>query len=410
MSGTLLRSAFVAPMDGRLIRDGAVWVRDGRVAAVGEYRKLRGAAVDVTDAGQAVLIPGLVNAHTHLELSDCTPGERPMDGLEGWLVRMLTRTRLEPAELESRSAHGVKTGLGQCLRFGVTSVGDISRQCHITRPILREGPLRVTSFGEVMAMAQRRGLLEPRLELATDRSYQSEFVRIGITPHAPYSIEPEGYRRSLEAAKANGMPLATHLAESRAEWEFLEEHRGPLKDLWDAWLTWDNQVPRYAGGPIRMAKELGLLDYPTVLAHVNYCSDEELELLAGGRASVVYCPRTHDYFAHRPHRFREMMAHGINVAVGTDSCASSPDLNLVEDLRLVRRLYPELDAELLWRMATVNGAKALRVEDEVGTIVAGKRADLVAFAVSTDEPLLEVLEDAMQPCEVWIGGQSVKSA
>ncbi len=378
----------------------------GRIVSVGAYRDVlrETAAAQITDLGDCVLLPGLINAHVHLELSDCTPGERPTGGLEQWLTRMLSRTRIDVAELERKSADAVRLGIGQCLRFGVTMVGDISRQSHVTRPVLRDSPLRAISFGEVMAMAQRRILLDSRLATAADAAYQTDHMRIGISPHSPYSIEPEGYRKCLEMARALNLPLATHLAETRAEWEFLAHHSGPLKELWDAWLTWDQNVPRYSGGPIRMAWELGLLDYPSVLAHVNYCDDEEMRLLAAGKASVVYCPRTHDFFGHPPHGFVEMVRQGINVAIGTDSCASSPNLNIVDDLRLVHARRPEVPVEHLWRMATINGAKALWADQEVGTLEPGRLADFVAFPVKGRHALREVLETDVVPSWVFAGG------
>ena len=152
-------------------------------------------------------------------------------------------------------------------------------------------------------------------------------------------------------------------------------------------------IATFEGGPIRFAQSLGLLDYePTLLAHVNYCDDAEMELLARGRASVVYCPRTHAYFGHPPHRWRAMLARGVNVAVGTDSTASSPDLNLVDDLRLLHRIAPEHPAEDLWRMATSRAAKALGCHD-VGSLSPGGLADVVAFHAGSDDPLREILEE-----------------
>jgi cytosine/adenosine deaminase-related metal-dependent hydrolase len=153
-----------------------------------------------------------------------------------------------------------------------------------------------------------------------------------------------------------------------------------------------------------LAHELGLLAYPTVLAHVNYCSDPELALLSRGKASVVYCPRTHAYFNHPPHRFREMLAADINVALGTDSCASSPNLNLVDDLRLLHNLYPDFPVHTLWQMATINGARALGLAHQVGTLTPGRRADLLAFPISTPNPLTELLEHHILPQRLWING------
>lgn len=400
MNRQLIRAKWLALMDREIIVDGAIAIEDGRVVEVGRFGQ--GSDVPTSDLGEVVLMPGLINAHTHLELSDCTLGEEPADGLEGWLTRMLTRTRVAQEELEAMSSAAAVTGAKACIGFGVTAVGDISRQCHVTRGVLKSGPLRVVSFGEVMAMAQRRSLLETRLEMAAELVDQAPSLRVGVSPHSPYSIEMPGFARCLEVAKAKGLPLSTHLAETRSEWEFLASHTGKLRELWDAWLTWDDAVPKFAGGPIRMARELGLLAYPAVLAHVNYCDDEELALLAGGRASVVYCPRTHRYFGHPPHRFREMIRAGINVAIGTDSCASSPDLNVVDDLRLVHERFPELSADLLWQLVTSNAAQALGLEDW------RERGDLVCFPVSGNDPLREVLESRVRPSGVWIGGLRVK--
>jgi aminodeoxyfutalosine deaminase len=397
-SRELLCAAWVAPMVGPVIADGAILIGDGRILDVGSRGNLRSRYSDaeVRDFGDAVVLPGLVNAHTHLELSDCQCGPPPAGGFATWLVGMLRRTRISPEEMERAVTRAIGIGVEQCLRFGVTTVGDISRQCHLTRTLLRESALRVVSFGEVQAMAQRRGLLEERLAIAADESLAAERLKIGITPHAPYSVEPDGYRRCLETAKARRLPLATHLAETRDEEAFLALHSGPLRELWDQWLTWDDYVPKFTGGPIRLARELGLLDYPTLLAHVNYCDDEELSTLAAGKASVVYCPRTHQFFGHPPHRWREMLDRGINVAVGTDSCASSPDLNLVDDLRLLHRLYPDQPVSRLWEMATVGAARAVGLSD-AGVIRSGVPADLVAFPCESSDPLREILEQQLLP-------------
>jgi cytosine/adenosine deaminase-related metal-dependent hydrolase len=139
---------------------------------------------------------------------------------------------------------------------------------------------------------------------------------------------------------------------------------------------------------------------------VNYCDDDELDILAGGKASVVYCPRTHRYFGHPPHRWREMLARGINVAVGTDSCASSPDLNLVDDLRLLHQIAPEVPAQALWEMATLRSAQAIAVTDQAGSISTGKQADFVVFPARSQDPLRAILESDIRPEAVWIAGES----
>jgi cytosine/adenosine deaminase-related metal-dependent hydrolase len=401
---------------GLLLRDAAIVITGATISAVGPARELiqRYPSTVVHDLGQAVIVPGLVNAHVHLELSNHRQGTPPGRFVD-WVMALIRRTAAVGADEQAQArstADAVRIGVDQCVRFGVTTVGDISRLSRLTRALLGGGPIRVVSYGEVAAMGQRRGLLEERLGVAADDSPATSRLRVGISPHAPYSIEPHGYRRCLAVAAERNLPLATHLAETADEAQFLRDHAGPLRELWEFLGAWDSNVPCFEGGPIRLMHSLGMLDRrAALLAHVNYCDDAELALLAGagpGGASVVYCPRTHAYFGHPPHRWREMLALGINVAVGTDSCASSPDLNLVDDLRLLHRLAPRTPASKLWEMATIRAARAIGMDGEVGSLAPGKAADFAAFRADGDDPLTEALEREAPPVAVWIGGRGVE--
>lgn len=310
-------------------------------------------------------------------------------------------------DIRSRSIapqQAARNGIEQCLRFGVTCVGDITQQIDVTRTIVAQSPIRCVSFGEVLGLARRRERFEQLLPQAINPSHQSEKLKIGLSPHSPYTVDLDGYRQCLQIAQRLSLPLATHLAESAHEREFLESHSGPFRSLWENLGTWGDGVATYPGSPIAMAQAIGLLDWPTLLAHVNYCDDRELEILSSGKASVVYCPRTHVYFGHPPHRWRQMLARGINVAIGTDSCGSSPDLNIVEDLRLLRRIAPDVPASELWKMATIRAAKALSMHDEVGSIGPGMRADFVAFEAAGNDPLEAVLQEPLLPLATWIDG------
>lgn len=405
---TILTAAWVAPMSSPIIRDGAIAMRDGRIAGVGTARDLRSAHPDaqVIDTGSSILLPGLVNAHTHLELSACACGDSPGGDFAGWILAMGPRLEaVAPGDRQRAFEIGAQRGIEQCLKFGVTTVGDISQQYHITRPILAASRLRCVSYGEVLGLAARQERFEELLPGAIDEQWATDRLRIGLSPHAPYTVDRSGYERCLAIARQRGMPLATHLAETVDETTFLASHGGQFRHLWDVLGFWRDGVVTMPAPPVRGAAELGLLNYPTLLAHVNYCDDEALSLLAAGRASVVYCPRTHRYFGHPPHRWRQMQAAGINVAVGTDSCASSPDLNLVDDLRLMHELAPDVDAGELLQMATTSAARAIGWADEIGDLSTGKWADVVQFAVETPDPLREILERDVLPERVWIGGR-----
>lgn len=412
----LLRAAWVAPMTaaaqsvpaaGSVVRDAAVVFAADRVLAVGEYKSLHRSYphAQIEDLGDVILLPGLVNPHTHLELSDIPQGERPAGFVE-WLLRIIEHATTAARDSTSQQ-NAVVRGVEQCRRFGVTSVGDITSNPSLTRAMLSRLRFRATSYGEVRGMGQRRNQIDRHVESALQHKWLPPVLG-GISPHAPYSCEMGGYHRSLIKCREHGLPLATHLAETPYEAEFLSNHSGPFRELWRRIGGWDDSVPKFDGGPIRFARELGLLDFPTLLAHVNYCDDDELSVLAAGRASIVYCPRTHAYFGHPPHRWREMLARGINVAVGTDSCASSPDLNLLDDLRLLHNLAPEIPAMQLWELATTRAAVAIR-SDRAGRLAPGSFADAVAFAVRGDDPLTEILESKDTPARVWIDGRSISN-
>jgi cytosine/adenosine deaminase-related metal-dependent hydrolase len=396
-------------MDRPIIGDGAVVIDRGRVASAGEAVKVARdfPTAEHHDLGGSVLTPGLINAHAHLELCDTPrPGERWEGSFADWLIEVIKTA--PPDGDAARVRRAVATGVEQCLRFGVTTVGDITRQPRLTRPLLRDAPLRVVSFGEVQGMARRRNVFEPRLAAAADRTHEGGRLRVGVSPHAPYSVERWGYQRCVDLARASGLPLSTHLAESADERPFLADHSGPLRRIWDFLQAWGDDVPRFAGGPVRLAHAVGLLDVPAVLAHVNYCDDDELELLARGRASVAYCPRTHAYFGHAPHRWRDMLAAGVNVALGTDSLASSPDLNVLDDLRVLRRLAPDIPAADVWPLVTTRAAQALGMTAHVGSLTPGKKADITCFPdPGTDRPLDALLHEPVLPTRVWIGGEIV---
>jgi len=405
----IVTADWVFPMCAPPIRDGAVAMVGGRIGAVGGARDIRSRFPDsvITELPGHTILPGFINAHTHLELTHRK--KPPVAGsLVDWLIEMIRLGREEaadPARQAELLRQSVADGVRQCLACGVTSVCDISSNCAQTRAILRAGPIRVMSFGEVVGMSSRRTLLDGKLAAAMNRDLESEFLTCGITPHAPYSVEIPGYEKCRTAAMTGGFPLTTHLAETADEAELLATGGGPLARLWEKLGGLDEQVPKFVGGPIRMAQTTGLLQFPTLLAHVNYCDDDEMHILASGQAAVVWCPRTHAYFGHPPHRWREMRDRGIPVMIGTDSAASSGDVNILHDLRLVRRQNPDLSASSLFELVTRQPSQFLR--NFTGQLIGNYRADLIAFGVSGECPLESILDDGLSPIMVWIGGTIV---
>jgi cytosine/adenosine deaminase-related metal-dependent hydrolase len=346
-------------------------------------------------------MPGLVNAHTHMGLSHLN--REPMPGsFVDWLLSLGARVVPPGEDAGEVNRRAVRMGVIESLRAGVTCCGDIASRSGVAWDVLSTLPMRCVAFRECLGLGANVERFRRELRDAVMMRQETSRLIVGISPHAPYTVDIDGYRDCVEVARALAMPIATHLAEHPAEGEFLRDGSGMFAEAYRILGVDITAMPRFAAGPIRFAQATGLLELPAVLAHVNYASDADLDLLAEGRASVVFCPRTHTYFGHAPHRWREMLARGINVALGTDSRASSPNLSMLEDASLLFNAGAE--ADVLMRMLTLHGARALGLHRQLGTLAPGMQADLVAFEAASIDDLLG---RAPQAHRVWIAGEEI---
>ena len=374
-----------------------------------------------------VLIPGLINAHTHLELSFARELIPPPRHFTDWVLQLVSLLPTE-AQAEDKIPAATSSGAWECLASGVTTVGDISRFPALTRRTLAGLPLRTVSYGEITALGRSRDFLEQRLSSAADRRFQTPRLNIGLSPHAPYSVEGPALRRIVDAAIAGHMPLAMHLAELAEESHFLSSLGGRLGRDWDLMKRLnllDDQIPLSSAGPVGWAAEWGLLkSHDTaqpalVLAHCNYLSDADILRIAAAGASVAFCPRTHYYFGHSTsgeHPWRRLQAAGVNVCLATDSLASNPDLTLLREAQWLLRGNPSIAPNPLLEMMTTAGAKALGLAGRAGCLHVGHYADILAFSPPAEacgggaQSLAEwLVKTAPPPRKVWAAGEQVWS-
>lgn len=362
----------------------------------------------------SVLIPGLVNAHSHLDLTHIGPRE-PVEGGFTEFARVVIEGRRHDAP---GIAESVRQGIGLCLAGGTVAVGDIAgttRDGPSSEPwrILRQCGLPGVSFLEYFAMGVRRpAALDAVQGLLEDWKGSSDSgMRLGLQPHAPYSVDLAGYGWATEQAVRRGLPLSTHLAESPEERAFVQRAAGPIRDLLEELGVWDEAARTEVGHGRHPVEHLRapLAAAPFLLAHVNDAPDEALVLLARSGASVAYCPRSSEYFrAERhfgPHRYRDMLAAGINVCLGTDSIINLPPsagderrggISVLDEMRLLHR-RDGTDPVVLLRMATLNGAAALGLDRSWFTLVAGAApAGLVAVGVKDTSELLPPADRLMR--------------
>jgi cytosine/adenosine deaminase-related metal-dependent hydrolase len=414
----LILADAVVPMEGHgeaILKRGGVAVSAEKILAVGTAETLQ---ADFRDAPQdyipGLMLPGLINAHTHLELGYQRDAIARPASFTDW-VTTLMRNYPGPDRIEAAVITAVKAGVQESLRAGVTCIGDISRHCTLTRKILAQQPLRAVSFGEVIGLGKMRDRHHDFLRDAADRSHQTALLTIGLSPHAPYTVEGPTLQRVVDTARAGNFPLTMHLAELREEAAFLKDATGPLADWPVMQNILDAAVPQFPGGPLRWAEAWGLLSKnvagkpPILLAHVNYCDADDLTLLAASNASVVYCPRTRDYFNHDtscPHRYRDMLAAGINVCLGTDSLASNPDLSVLREAAFLWK-RDGLDPYTAIELITRRSAAALNLP--TGALIPTHLADLVILPATigpnVNRTLSSLLSETGEARAVWISGR-----
>jgi cytosine/adenosine deaminase-related metal-dependent hydrolase len=399
-----LSAEWILPADGRTLHRGVLRGRGGVIEAVGPEKSVLPADRH-REMGEVAILPGLINAHTHLELTHLRgqlPQRRP---ISQWLYALQTRW---PTTDDLDAA--VEDGSAEALATGTTAVGDV---CHNNRAwrTIRKTPLRAVCFAEVTGIGPLAGAAIPRLQKKIQGCKAGQRIRFGISPHAPYTTAPEVYRQALALARKRRWLVATHLAETDSERQFLLRGSGRLLDFLMHLGLMDSSVQIPHCTPVAFAQQVGLFDGPCLLAHVNYIDDTELKMLASSGASVVCCPRSNDFFGRSGHRYAEMLAAGINVAVGTDSLASNSSLDMLAELARLRA-EAKVDNQTLLRMGTINGAKALGLADRIGSLEPLKQADWIALDLPPDTaaPLEAVFTGQARVLEVAIAGKTVYTA
>ena len=395
-----LQARWVFPVEAPPIAGGVVTIEEERIVAVGTQAD---AGVAVQDLGDVVLLPGFVNAHTHLEFSDqAEPLGRPGMPLPEW-IRLVIANRKQ----QSDGALAFSIGCQESLQSGVTSIGEIATSpCHDDG---LDGLPELVAFQEVIGFSTAR-IESVFAELQQRLQPEQAVCRLGISPHAPYTVHPELLAKLVALASQRKLPVAMHLAESREELQLLSNNAGPFRELLEERSMWDACV---------FAKKMQPLDYLQVLAqapralvvHGNFLSRIEIEYVAEHRdqMSIVYCPRTHAYFRHSDYPLQAMLDAGVSIAIGTDSRASNPDLNLLGELRYLARTFEGVSPETLLELGTLNGAEALGMADLVGSLAPGKLANFTAIEVdrSTSSPLAALLNGEQQPRETWLRGRKL---
>lgn len=394
----MLRARWVFPIDHPPLPDGVVELHGEEVVSVRAYR--RGDTVE--NLGDVALLPGLVNAHTHLEFSSLAqPLGAPRMAFPDWIRLVIDYRR----ELENRPGgsapwrhEAVSQGIEQSQAAGVALLGEIATSSWSEAPI-NSADLTTVVFAELLGLSGER--IEPLWEaaqrhVAAGRADGARWLP-GLSPHAPYTVPIELLARVCEKSAEEQFPVAMHLAESLEEIELLLSGSGRLVELLQS-------LNAFAPGAIRRGSRP--LDYLQLLAkvpralvvHGNFLSSAEIEFAGqhSSAMSVVYCPRTHAYFCAGDYPLAEMLSSNINVCLGTDSRATNPDLRLFEEMRFVAQRHPAVSPEGVLHLGTQSGADALGLGHRFGSISPGKSPRLTVvrlMSTRAEDPLELLFED-----------------
>lgn len=371
---------WVFPVAGPPLPGGTVTVRGDKIEAV-EPAGVRSADVDL---GNVAVIPGLVNAHVHLDLSGARGRTPPTDAAHftDWLRSVIAyRRSRSPAEVQA----DIRDGLAECLRTGTTLLGDIAAD-GASWDAVSAAPVRAVLGWEIIGLsAERYDAVHDEFLTKTGLGWFNDtqpavfpptpLCHWWAAPHAPYSANHDRAAGQLFLGYA-----MLHLAETPAELELLTNKTGPFVQFLSALGLWNPALITAKLTDFLYSWEKP--NWPRVYVHCNYLPpDAPLR----PRDTVVYCPRTHAAFGHPPHPFRDFLARGVRVALGTDGLSSNPDLDLLADARFVHARHPDFAGDALLKMATLAGAEALGWADETGSLEAGKSADLVAVPLPDRE-------------------------
>jgi cytosine/adenosine deaminase-related metal-dependent hydrolase len=396
-----IAAEWILPIADAPIVHGSVTLDDGRIVDVSND-----GTAEAVNLGRVAVMPALVNAHTHIELSYLHNRVARRERFLDWIADLMAARREYPDPADPRILDAARSALADAHAAGTGLLGDVSNTL-VTVPLLHDARMMARVFYELLGF----NALDPAERVASARAQIDAIaadvsrVRVSLSPHAPYSVSPGLFAAIREDLDAHpGHVSSVHLGESPEEVEFLRRGTGPWRTLLEQLGVWTDEWHPPGVSPVAYLSDLGFLDRCVLAVHGVQFDGEDLSRLAALGMTVVSCPRSNEHVGVGSPPLEAFYAMDVDVAFGTDSLASAPDLNLFAEVAEARRLAPRVPAWRLLESATLTGARALGFGGEMGTIEPGRRAELITVRVPdgvTD--VEEYLVSGVQPDAVgWV--------
>lgn len=399
------RAAWVLPIAAPPIRDGWVAVDSGRIVACGAGDPPLGATEAAPPFGRvnAAILPALVNAHTHLELSYMRGLVPPADSFDTWVRALLALRRQFPDPFAAGIIHAAGAAIVEARNAGTGVLGDISNTL-VTPRLLSDAGMPAHVFHEVLGFNAEdpAGLVRAARSRVEALDVTDGSVHVSVTAHAPYSVSPALFRAVAEHAP--DALTSIHLGESPEEIHFLNHGGGPIQAALQSLGVWSSDWTAPRCGPVEYIERFGFLSERLLAVHGVQLSYRELAQLTAAGATLVSCPRSNHWVGAGDPPVERFYASGVRVAIGTDSLASVDDLNVFAEIAAIRGLSSSVPARAILESATRIGAEALGFGGEFGTIEPGKRAALLAVRVpDAVEDVEEYLVGGITPSQLtWL--------
>jgi cytosine/adenosine deaminase-related metal-dependent hydrolase len=372
------QAAWVCPIDRPPVKDGIVEIDGGLIVGIREPGA--GSRSGSRHLGNVAILPGLINAHTHLELSWLRGRVPPAPQFTDWVTTLFAVRGRPDTSMSDAQVAAIDEAITEVQRTGTAAVGDISNSLRSVEP-MRRRHLDGVVFHELLGFKERDGaLIEASREMRS--AAVNSGARVSLAPHAPYSTSLELFKAIRAAVDGNACPImSVHLGESIEEVELLQKGTGPWRGMLETIGAWrdDWQIPEC--DPVAYLDRHNLIDEKTLVVHGVQFDDKALARLAELGATLVTCPRSNQWVGVGYPPIDRFYKAGVRVAVGTDSLASVADLNLFSELQTMRYLAPGVPASTILASATLVGARALGLGDELGSLTAGKRAEMIAVTL-----------------------------
>jgi cytosine/adenosine deaminase-related metal-dependent hydrolase len=377
------RARLVVPVTQPPIENGCVVEDEGKIVYVGNVESAP--AAENHDFGDAVLLPGLINAHTHLELTSMRGFLEDLC-FNDWIDRL--RSSRKEALTDEMLLDSARYGIVEGLHAGITTYADTCATGFVMIAMLELG-VRGIMFQETFGSGPEQcdaSIKALRARVAELAPKQTDLVRLGISPHAPYTVSDVLYAACADFAREDGWRMGLHIAESASEQELVISGTGPFAE---EWKERDLEVVPRGRSPVALLEKTGCLATSPLLIHAVRLDSEDVELIARHNCTVAHCPASNAKFGHGIAPLAGFLEAGITVGLGSDSVASNNRMDILEEARLavlfqraLHRNETTIPAHTALELATIGGARALRIDDRVGSLEVGKDADLSVFSLS----------------------------